>query len=190
MKKTLAEKIEEITHQHEKEVEMDVIESALNERFNCTGKISEHIAYADYRFTAPVEDVTVAIAMAEELGADLLPVFKCKDSCLSFRPETHLGEFADRDPEVVTPYLFIANRVLNYPSTQQVDCFFKYDGWTICLTMVLEKPLIRFDHACRYDQDGTAIRVRDNVSEEWHAHWPNIVKFWSTPDSPGRRVAY
>ena len=152
---------------------------------------NRHACYCDAELRAEME-FNDALTWAEKVNP--LGIYKCKDSCLSFRPEGRLGEFEDpndrQDVWGCGPYIL---EIENYSKTDVfLICFFELESKVIKFSIKIKNHGCRIwcEHKKVNDRFGERFEYiqQSSINPEIECHFLQRATFWASEGTAGRRI--
>ncbi len=156
-------------------------------------KFSPHVAYADYTVTVePAEDLSAAICIAEILNP--LALFKVKDSCTAFVPETYLDRYLKKNPnakeEAVTPYIYHIDGLRQYTEEKTLECYVDAAGYTVQVEIPVKRdPDTYREYEITFNRRGEPHRHYCRLINK-SGHFLHSIKWWTSEDHPNKFTLY
>ncbi len=183
--KDLAQKERELTMRAAITAELGLDDAAWTPGF-------VHTAYADCFIVLKAETLPDAILMAERMNPETLAKVKNGGSTSILTLERWEAKGSKGDCELICPYVYEVERlVMHHPETRTLRFYVKAAGYTVEVrVMVAKDPDTHIDYVVlRRSREGDVREVRRELVNK-SGHFPRVVRWWSSLESPGRFTLY
>lgn len=151
-----------------------------------------HVHVADCFIVLRAETLSDALLLAERANPEPLAKVK-RAGTTSFQPlEIFEARGSKGDHELVCPYVYDVERtVVHHAETRTLRYYVKAAGFLVEVRVqVAQDPDTRIDYVVLHrTRDGQVRQARREIINR-SGHFPRVVKWWSSLESPGRFTLY
>jgi len=190
---TLEQKLADTHAKHEKELAeielMARIQTSLIDSIgNNPDKVHPHSAYADAVAEYSADTISDAYLFMER--ANPIALFRVKDSCLAFKPESAFTRNDESHAELIGPYILRADTMRQYGTKWNLCFFIELDNRVIDVHVSIPSEAMRSDgYTIQYDYKHPSKWHPEGQIESCNIIYPRDYftrtdRFWATEGQP------